>query len=230
MTTSQRPDDPQAAEEHGAAYVPALGFSRLTWLYDWILATTLKEEKFKRLLVEQARVEPGQRVLDLGCGTATLTIMLKRACPEAQVVGLDGDPEILEIARRKIAAAEVEIELRPGLAFDPPFEAASFDRIVSSLVFHHLATEQKLRTFEASRKLLRPGGELHIADWGKARSFLARAAFLGVQMLDGFANTADNVRGRLIPMMNDAGFVRIAETHREPTLFGTLALHRAAVA
>ena len=211
------------------AYVPALRFRWLTGFYDTLIGATLKEEKFKTLLVEQARLEHGSRVLDLGCGTATLTILLKKRHPEARVFGLDGDPDVLAIARRKVCEAAVDVDLRHGMAFDPPFEPASFDRIVSSLVFHHLTTDQKKATLDASRMLLRPGGELHVADWGEAKSFLARAAFLSVQLLDGFATTEDNVLGRLIPMMEEAGFASVAETHREQTLFGTLSLYRAAV-
>lgn len=124
------------------AYVPALGFRSLTRFYDPILRLTLREDKFKTLLVQQAAVHAGQRVLDLGCGTATLTIMLKQACPGAVIVGLDADPDALEIARKKVSEAGVEVELREGTAFEPPFGAKSFDRVVSSLVFHHLSTEQ----------------------------------------------------------------------------------------
>lgn len=208
-------------------YVPALGFRWLTRFYDLAIAATLKEERFKALLVEQANLRPGQRVLDLGCGTATLTIMLKRACPESRVVGLDGDPEVLSLARRKISASDLAIELREGMAYDPPFEPSSFDRVVSSLVFHHLAADDKRRTLAAVRNVLRPGGELHLADWGEAQNLLMRLAFLGVQLFDGFASTADNVRGLLIPMMREAGFTSVSETHREMTLFGTLSLYRA---
>ena len=217
------PIDPQT----DASYVPALGYRWLTRFYDPVLAWLLKEEKFKALLVEQAAPRPRQRVLDLGCGTGTLTLMLKRACPEAAVVGLDGDPETLTVAREKAKAAGVDIELREGMAFDPPFPEGTFDRVVSSLLFHHLMRENKKRTLAAVRRLLRPGGELHVADWGEAKSPLMRFAFLGVQLLDGFETTADNVAGRLVPMIEEAGFVGVAETHHEPTLFGTLSLYRA---
>jgi cyclopropane fatty-acyl-phospholipid synthase-like methyltransferase len=209
------------------SYVPALGCRWLTRFYDPILRATLKEGKLKGLLVAQARLRPGQRVLDLGCGTATLTVMVKRACPSAVVVGLDADPDALAIGREKIAAAGVDVELREGMAFAPPFPAGSFDRIVSSLLFHHLSPDAKRRTLGAVRELLTPGGEFHVLDWGKAQNLLMRATFLGVQLLDGFPNTTDNVRGRLVPLMEEAGLVDVAETHREMTVFGTLSLYRA---
>jgi ubiquinone/menaquinone biosynthesis C-methylase UbiE len=143
------------------------------------------------------------------------------------VVGLDADPDALAIGRGKISAAGVDVELREGLAFAPPFPAESFDRVVSSLLFHHLSLDAKRQTFGAVHELLAPGGELHVLDWGRAQNLLMRAAFLGVQLLDGFPNTLDNVRGRLVPLMEEAGLVDAAETHRETTLFGTLSLYRA---
>lgn len=208
-------------------YVHALRFRSLTRFYDRVLGATLKEEKFKGLLVGQARVLPGHRVLDLGCGTGTLTILLKTAAPEATVAGLDGDPEALGIAREKAAREGVAIEFHEALAWDAPFETASFDRVVSSLVFHHLTTENKRRTLRRIREWLRPGGELHVADWGRAQDLLMRLAFLPVQILDGFETTSDSVRGLLMPLMREAGFEEVTETRRERTVFGTLSLYRA---
>lgn len=208
-------------------YIPALRFDWLTRFYDPILRATLKEDKVKRRLVEQVALRPGHRVLDVGCGTATLTMLLARACPEADVVGLDGDPRVLALARDKIARARLRVELHEGMSFDPPFPPVSFDRVVSSLVFHHLETIDKRRTLARIFELLRPGGELHIADWGRAGSALMRVAFLPVQLLDGFRTTADNVRGRLPDLIAEAGFAAVDETHRERTVFGTLSLYRA---
>jgi ubiquinone/menaquinone biosynthesis C-methylase UbiE len=215
--------------EDKRSYIPALGFHWLTRLYDPVVATVLRENTYKKQLVKQARLRPGHRVLDLGCGTGTLTIMLKRACPAATVVGLDGDPAVLAIAREKVVAANVEIELQEGMAFAPPFTPGSFDRVVSSLVFHHLATEDKRRTLAKVREVLRPGGELHVLDWGQAQNLLMRAAFLGVQFLDGFGTTNDNVRGRLVLFMQEAGFTGVTETQHAMTPLGTLSLYRATV-
>lgn len=215
------------SNEQERTTIPALGFHWLTSLYDPVLRLALKEDKFKGLLVQQAGLLPGHRVLDLGCGTATLTIMLKQACPEATIIGLDADRKALEIARGKIEAAGVEVELHEGLASEPPFESDSFDRVLSSLLFHHLTTEQKRRALSMVRRLLVPGGELHIADWGRAQNLAMRLAFLGVRLLDGFETTSDSVHGRLVPLMERAGFTSASETDRAMTMFGTLSRYQA---
>ncbi len=208
-------------------YIRALRYRWLTRFYDRIVRALVKEQTCKRRLVTQSGLVAGQRVLDLGCGTATLTIMLKERCPGAHVIGLDADPDILSLARTKAQAASVDIEFHQGMAHAPPFAPASFDRILSSLLFHHLTSTEKSKALGSARELLRPGGELHVLDWGKAQNLLMRFAFLSVQFLDGFATTTDNVRGRLIPLMREARFNEVAECHRETTLLGTLSFYRA---
>lgn len=211
-----------------ASYVHALRFRWLNRLYDPVVRWTTRERRFKRLLTEQVAAGSG-RVLDLGCGTGTLTVLLKQQYPDADIVGLDGDPEVLTIAARKAAAAGVAVTLRHGLADQPPFEDRAFDRVVSSLMFHHLDRAAKERAPAKVRGLLVAGGELHIADWGRAQNALMRIAFTGVQILDGFDTTRDNVQGKLIDMMVGAGFEAVQETHRLMTMFGTLSLYRAHV-
>jgi SAM-dependent methyltransferase len=208
-------------------FIPALRFNALTSLYDPLLHWTLRESTFKRQLVRQVALQPEHRALDLGCGTATLTLLLKQSQPQAKVIGLDGDPHALRIARAKARAAAMDVAFDEGLTSALPYEAGDFDRVVSSLVFHHLSHEDKLRTLREALRVLRPGGQLHVADWGKAANVIMRAAFFGVQLLDGFATTTENVQGALPTLFASAGFIDVQQTAHFATVFGSLALYRA---
>lgn len=208
-------------------YVPALRYEWLTRFYDPVIALTTRERAFRQALIQQANLSAGAEVLDVGCGTGTLAIWMKNAFPQASITGLDGDPEILAIARRKTAATGVDIRLEYGLSFDIPFPDATFDRVLSSLLFHHLTRQNKERTLQEVFRVLKPGGELHIADWGKAANSLMRALFHVVQILDGFETTEENVQGVLPQFMANAGFKRVSVQREINTLFGTLALYSA---
>jgi ubiquinone/menaquinone biosynthesis C-methylase UbiE len=212
-------------EQHG--YLPALRFSALTRIYDPVVALTSRERRFKELLVEQAAPAPVQRILDLGCGTGTLAIQVKRREPDAEVVGLDADPAMLSQAREKAERAGVELTLTEGFSNELPFEDGSFDRVLSTLFFHHLDPEPKRQTAREIARVLRKGGELHVADWGKPSDPVMAIAFLGIRLLDGFDNTADNVQGELPRIFEEAGLEAAEETNRLRTPLGTLALYRA---
>ena len=204
--------------------IPALGYRWLTPWYDRLLGWTMPESAFKRRLLEQAQIGKGNRVLDLGCGTGTLTVLAKKMCPGAEVIGLDADPEILAIARRKVAGAGVEVSLAEGLATTLPYPDRAFDRVLSSLLFHHLTRADKARAMREVWRVLRPGGELHVADFGRPHTLLMRLQSLVARR---FEEIADNVAGLLPPMLADAGFGQVEETARYATPFGTLSLYSA---
>lgn len=210
-----------------SGYVHALRFRALTPFYDLLLRATLREDLFKGRLVAAARLAPGMRVLDVGCGTGTLALMCARACPGAEVVGLDGDPEILAIARRKAAAEGLPVDFELGLAGQFSLPPASFDRVLSSLVLHHIPSAAKPAVMSWIAAVLKPGGELHVADWGRPASLPMAAAFLAVRVFDGFDPTSDNAGGRLPGLMEAAGLAGARETERFSTVFGTLSLFRA---
>lgn len=97
----------KAMDERKNRYIPALGFHWLTPLYDPALRWLMREAEIKRFLVEQMAIRPDMHVLDLGCGTGTLTIMIKQLHPNVEVTGIDGDPEVLAIAREKVDRADI---------------------------------------------------------------------------------------------------------------------------
>lgn len=212
-------------ENTNANYIYALKYGWLTRLYDPMVKWTTREATFKMQLVQQVQARSGQAILDLACGTATLTIHLKKAYPEARVTGIDGDPKILELARRKLARQNIALRLDHGLSYRLPYPDASFDHVVSSLFFHHLTRPKKQQTLQEIYRVLKPAGRLHVADLGEARNRLMRTAFFLVQLLDGFQTTRDNVSGHLLQLFRDAGFANMRETAHFSTLVGTLSLY-----
>lgn len=208
-------------------YVPALRYRRLTRFYDAVLAATMREATFKSALLSQTELILHQSILDLGCGTGTLTLLLKKQNPILKIIGLDADRQALSIAHAKAHRANIDIHFDEGFSFTLPYSNESFNHVFSSLLFHHLTYENKKKTLEETYRVLKPSGVLHVADWGKPRSAVMRGLFLFVQLLDGFTTTSDNVQGRLPNLFGQAGFKPVTETHRFNTLFGTLRLYQA---
>jgi ubiquinone/menaquinone biosynthesis C-methylase UbiE len=204
-------------------YIPALHWRSLNRIYDPCMRLTMREGTFRPALVERVRraSEPDD-VLDVGCGTGTLALLLARALPDTRIVGLDADEDILARARAKVTEAAANVELVHAMADSLPFPDDSFDRVVSSLVFHHLAPSVKREALAEARRVLRPEGRLHLADWGRPQDPLMRLAFLSVRAVDGFDNTRAHARGELPALVSDAGFASVEVTEKLRTAFGTI--------
>jgi ubiquinone/menaquinone biosynthesis C-methylase UbiE len=200
-------------------YIPALNKNWLTPLYDPLLKWGMREETFKRHLVETSNFAAGQRVLDLGCGTGTLTMQIKQFSPHIDLIGLDGDPAILQIARNKAEAAGLDIQWKEGFAYELPYPEGSFDRVISSLMIHHLTTPNKLKTFKEVFRILKPGGEFHLLDFGKPTSAVMR---LISTLMTPLEEVADNFRGLIPTLLIQAGFCEIIESMHFKTIFGEL--------
>lgn len=205
-------------------YIPALGREWLTPLYDPLIRWVMPEVKLKSRLIHQAQIEPGHCVLDLGCGTGTLAILVKEICPQSEVAGLDGDPKVLEIARRKAERVRVAIAFDVGMAFELPYPDSSFEHVLSSFVFHHLTSGNKARTLKEVFRVLRPGGKLSVLDLGRPHGAYALLISL---VLRRFEETLDNLQGRLPDIIRNAGFHQVDEPERYMSIFGVLSLSTA---
>src|SRR5262245_31407841 len=102
-------------------YLKAIGSDRLAPYYDLMARLGMRERRLKGRVIELARLAPGRRLLDLGCGTGTLVLLARRRQPQATVIGIDGDPVILGIARQKAERAGIPVQLDEGMAYALPY-------------------------------------------------------------------------------------------------------------
>jgi ubiquinone/menaquinone biosynthesis C-methylase UbiE len=122
--------------------------------------------RLRRKTIEFARIAPGERVLDVGCGTGALTLLAKqRAGSTGQVCGLDAAPEMIEVARHKAARQQAEVDFRVGVIEQLPYPDDSFDVVLSSLMMHHLPADLKPLALAEIRRVLRTNGRLVIVDF-----------------------------------------------------------------
>jgi ubiquinone/menaquinone biosynthesis C-methylase UbiE len=186
-------------KHHPHDYMPAAQHDALLPAYD-VLTRVLGITKVHRTLVEQAELADGHRVLEIGSGTGTLTIRAKRSRPRANVIGVDPDPLALARARRKLHG-QTGIRFDHGYAQTLPYADGEFDRVLSSMMLHHLDSDAKAAAAAEVFRALRPGGRLHLVDVdadvnehdGRVARFLARrqhaAAHFG-ESIPGLLSTA----------------------------------------
>ena len=213
--------------EPDRSFIPALRYDLITPLYDVVIRMTLPERRFKLRLVDAAHLTAGHQVLDVGCGTGTLLILAANRAPGANLTGIDADERILSRARRKIDRAGLSVRLDQGSATALPYADGSFDRVISSLVFHHLTAAEKQIAFAEAFRVLRLGGELHLGDFGEPDSRLMRIVSLLTEKV-GREHVQENFRGMLPAMARQAGFSQVEDTARFHTAFGVLRCLRAA--
>ncbi|MGI8555325.1 MAG: class I SAM-dependent methyltransferase [Pyrinomonadaceae bacterium] len=211
---------------HGK-YIPALRFGFLTRFYDPLVRLTTREFAFKRALLAQANLQNKQTILDLACGTGTLSVWIKKLFPESKIFAFDVDREILQMARSKANKFQTEINFEQGFSDDLPFPDQRFDRVFSTLSFHHLTLERKIKTLGEVWRVLKPDGEFHLADYALPRSKAQFVLSKSVRLIDGFASTHDNLRGRLGILMEQNGFSDVQRTLYFKTILGTIRLFKA---
>lgn len=203
-------------------YVPALSFRWLTRFYDVLIGLGMPERRMRGRLVEVLAPAPGENILEFGCGTASNLIVLKQRHADAFVSGIDVDPEVLEIARTKLARSGIEAALVLYDGGQLPQSDASLDAVFTLLVFHHLTVAQKKLALSEIHRVLKPGGRFVLADWGRQRNPLLRAGFFLVQLLDGFETTRSNARGMVPGLIEEAGFQGLREADHMVTPLGKI--------
>ena len=210
-------------DERPDGYIPAAGRDWLLPLYDPFLSLLGRDRALRRSLLHELLLEPGQRLLDVGCGTGTLLVALRERHPDVEGVGVDGDEKVLALARRKVERAGAKVQLDRALAGELPYPDGSFDRVVSSLVLHHLARDAKLAALAEMHRVLRPGGQVLIADFGRPTSGWGRALAGLVLRAE---HLQDNLAGRIPEFLERAGFADVHEAGRHHFLGGVLVFHR----
>jgi ubiquinone/menaquinone biosynthesis C-methylase UbiE len=160
-----------------------------------------QDKAIREKLIELAAPAPGEKVLDVGCGTGTLAIAIKPRVGAGEVHGIDASPEMIQVAKEKSAKDGSDIDFRGALIEAIPFPDASFDLVTSSLMLHHLPDNLKAKGFLQIRRVLKPGGRFMAVDFA-AHSHSPLGHLLSI-----FGHSrGENMVDKLTPMLKDAGF------------------------
>jgi ubiquinone/menaquinone biosynthesis C-methylase UbiE len=161
-----------------------------------------------RMIIEMAKIKPGDKVLDVGCGTGNLTLTAKRyAGASGSAYGIDASPEMIDVAREKAKRSGSEAVFEVGLIEKIAYPDATFDVVISRLVIHHLPDDLKRQGFAEILRVLKPGGLFFLADFNPpANPVLSHvaSALVGHRMM-----MQSNV-WVIPPMLTETGFVDVA--------------------
>ena len=189
----------------GREFLPAAGHDLFLPLYDPIVAL-LGGNRARKRLIDQANLRPGQNILDIGCGTGTLSVAIQKNHPDVHIIGIDPDSKALSRAQKKAQQARVSIKFDQGFSDQLPYQDAWFDRIFSTFMFHHLKEAEKERTLQEVRRVLKPDGSLHLLD---------------------FSRLKNNSEEQILAFLQGAGFKDAKVTEHGSLLFLPVAYYRA---
>lgn len=208
-------------------HTPPLGHKALTPLYDTAIALLTRERKWRGAFIDDIAPIPGEKIIDIGSGTGSLALAIHRVSPQTAYVGIDPDEDAVKRARKKAARAGSAAKFEVGyFSADALPHGEPPDKIISSLVLHQVPLAEKRRIIEEIFKTLKPGGSVHIADYGLQRGMQRRLFRMSVQALDGVEDTQPNADGVLPVLLQQAGFSGVSEVVRIATLTGTISIYR----
>lgn len=186
--------------------------NHVAWLYDPLIEKLSlgREQRFRATTLELLELAPTERVLDVGCGTGTLTLMIaNRLTAQGSITGIDAAPRMIAIAQKKARRASSPAQFLVGIAEQLDFQNNSFDVIVNSMFTHHIDHELKLCFFREACRTLKPGGRLITADIDRPTTLPAKlAGWLGRYLLLQ-PELEENLRGELPMLMERAGFDQV---------------------
>lgn len=205
-------------------YTPALRFHFLTKWFDLFLSSTFPEKEIKQNLIHMCNFDKKNKfeALDFGCGTLTLSMMVKEQYPNVEITGIDIDKKVLEVAKSKLIKKPFVIDLEHFKGGMLPFPDDKFNIVYSTLVFHHIPDNEKEFYFHEIQRVIKPGGLFVMADFGKPSGILQKIAFALFRRLDGKKNNQANVDGLLPDMIRKSGLKSVRESMHKNTLFGTI--------
>lgn len=205
-------------------FIPAAGHDLALPFYDPI-TKALGIDQARETLIDQADLRAGLRVLDMGCGTGSLILAIARRHPDIRLVGLDPDPRALARCSTKAERTGVRAEFVRGFADATPLAAHSFDRVVTSFMFHHLSATEKRAMLREARRLLKPGGSIHLLDFAHKQGWLAQAR---LPFFHGDGMRADR-DGAIVLLLEEAEFIHAQEVGRRTSFFQTMAYYSASL-
>ena len=168
------------------------------WRHDlmtWFIETFLFRGKLRELrqrTANLARIQPGEKVLDVGCGTGTLAIEVQQCVgATGRVFGVDPGTKQIARARSKAARRNLSIEFQIGVIEHLDFPNQTFDVVLNTLMMHHLPDKLKHQGLSEIALVLKPGGRLVIADFERSKERQDQPARFGagesgIQDLPGF--------------------------------------------
>ncbi|MFN0249915.1 MAG: class I SAM-dependent methyltransferase [Kofleriaceae bacterium] len=205
-----------------ARYVPALGFHWLTGLYDPLIRRWGAAARMRASVIDALDLQPGMRILELGAGPGRLAIQIKCAHPGVRLDAVDIDERMVARAQRNASIAGVDVAFRQADMTRLSELAGKYDRVYSTMTFHHLGLDAKHAALDTAREALAHDGRFVLADFTKPRDPFQWALFAWIQQpLDGFTNTRPHRDGRFERAIQ-AAFTRVRSTAVARTIAGTI--------